>query len=58
MARLFSIKPAIRFRGRKYLGVRGWSGKPTHPPLIDFPIVAYVVGGRGLIASLLPSVGQ
>jgi len=23
--------------------VRGWSGKPLHPPLTDFPIVAYVL---------------
>ena len=29
MARLFSIKPAVTFRGRSFLGVRGWSGKPT-----------------------------
>jgi uncharacterized membrane protein len=43
MARLFSVKPAITFRGRKFLGVRGWVGKPTHPPLTDFPIAAYVL---------------
>lgn len=43
MARLFSTKPAVTFRGRTFLGVRGWSGKPTHPPLTDFPIVAYVL---------------
>src|SRR5437867_7087837 len=42
MARLFSIKPSITFRGRKFRGVRGWAGKPTHPPLTDFPIAAYV----------------
>jgi uncharacterized membrane protein len=42
MARLFSIKPALTFRGRKFRGVRGWAGKPTHPPLTDFPIAAYV----------------
>ena len=22
--------------------MRGWSGKPTHPPLTDFPIAAYI----------------
>ena len=42
MARLFSIRPAITLEGRKFKGIRGWSGKPTHPPLTDFPIVAYV----------------
>jgi uncharacterized membrane protein len=39
--RLFSIRPAITFKGRKFRGLRGWSGKPLHPPLTDFPIVAY-----------------
>ena len=43
MARLFSIRPAITFRGRRFMGIRGWSGKPLHPPLTDFPIVAYVM---------------
>jgi uncharacterized membrane protein len=43
MARLFSTKPAVTFKGRTFLGIRGWSGKPTHPPLTDFPIVAYVL---------------
>jgi len=42
MPRLFSIKPAITMRGRRFRGVRGWAGKPTHPPLTDFPIAAYV----------------
>jgi uncharacterized membrane protein len=27
----------------KFRGVRGWAGKPTHPPLTDFPIAAYVL---------------
>jgi uncharacterized membrane protein len=53
MARLFSIKPAITFRGRKFLGVRGWSGKPTHPPLTDFPIVAYVLGAAFDVISFI-----
>jgi uncharacterized membrane protein len=43
MARLFSVKPAVTFRGRKFLGIRGWAGKPTHPPLTDFPIAAYLL---------------
>jgi uncharacterized membrane protein len=41
--RLFSIKPALTLRGRRFLGIRGWAGKPTHPPLTDFPIVCYVL---------------
>jgi uncharacterized membrane protein len=43
MARLFSIRPAWSLRGRKFLGIRGWTGKPSHPPLTDFPIVCYVL---------------
>jgi uncharacterized membrane protein len=42
MPRLYSIRPSITFKGRKFRGVRGWAGKPTHPPFTDFPIVAYV----------------
>jgi uncharacterized membrane protein len=41
MARLFSIRPTWSFEGRRFRGLRGWSGKPLHPPLTDFPIVAY-----------------
>lgn len=43
MAKLFSIKPPITIKGRKFKGVRGWAGKPTHPPLTDIPIAAYVL---------------
>lgn len=43
MARLFSWKPALSYRGRKFKGLRGWAGKPTHPPLTDIPVAAYVV---------------
>jgi uncharacterized membrane protein len=42
--RKFSIRPTLTLRGRKFKGLRGWSGKPLHPPLTDFPITAYVLG--------------
>jgi uncharacterized membrane protein len=42
MARLFSIRPALTLRGRRFRGIRGWAGKPTHPPLTDLPVAAYV----------------
>lgn len=45
MARWFSIKPAITLRGRKFKGLSGWSGKPLHPPLTDFPVTCYVLVG-------------
>jgi uncharacterized membrane protein len=41
--RLFSIRPGVTLRGRKFHGLRGWSGKPWHPPLTDFPIVCLVL---------------
>ena len=40
--RKFSIRPTLTLKGRTFKGLRGWSGKPLHPPLTDFPIVAYV----------------
>jgi uncharacterized membrane protein len=43
MPRLYSIRPALTIRGRRFLGIRGWTGKPSHPPLTDFPIVCYVL---------------
>jgi uncharacterized membrane protein len=43
MAKLFSIKPSLTLRGREFRGLRGWAGKPLHPPLTDFPIVCYVL---------------
>jgi uncharacterized membrane protein len=41
--RKFAIRPSITFKGRTFKGLRGWSGKPLHPPLTDFPIAAYVL---------------
>lgn len=46
MARLFSIRPTWTIKGRKFFGIlRGFSGKPFHPPLTDFPIVCYALAG-------------
>ncbi len=45
MSRLFSWKPALTYRGRKFKGLRGWAGKPTHPPLTDIPVAAYILAG-------------
>ena len=43
MPRLFSIKPTWRMKGRKFKGLRGWAGKPLHPPLTDIPVAAYIL---------------
>ena len=41
--RKFSVRPTLTFKGRTSKGLRGWSGKPMHPPLTDFPIAAYLI---------------
>jgi uncharacterized membrane protein len=41
--RKFSIRPTLTLKGRTFKGLRGWSGKPLHPPLTDFPVAAYVI---------------
>jgi uncharacterized membrane protein len=43
MARLFSIRPTWSLKGRRFQGLRGFTGKPFHPPLTDFPIVCYAL---------------
>ena len=42
--RKFSVRPTLTLKGRKFKGLRGWSGKPLHPPLTDVPITSYVLG--------------
>jgi len=41
--RKFSVRPTLTLKGRKFKGLRGFSGKPFHPPLTDFPVAAYVL---------------
>jgi uncharacterized membrane protein len=41
--RAFSFRPALRLRGREFHGLRGFEGKPFHPPLTDIPVGAYVL---------------
>jgi uncharacterized membrane protein len=42
--RKFSVRPTLTLKGRTFKGLRGWSGKPLHPPLTDIPIAAYLFG--------------
>ena len=56
MTRLFSIKSSMTLKGREFRGLRGWAGKPLHPPLTDFPIVCYVlVAVFDVISYIAPS---
>jgi uncharacterized membrane protein len=43
MPKLFSIRPAMKIRGRQFKGLRGYAGKPFHPPLTDIPVTCYVL---------------
>jgi uncharacterized membrane protein len=57
MSRFFSIKPGMTLKGREFRGLRGWAGKPLHPPLTDFPIVCYVLTALFDIVSYYKAYG-
>jgi len=40
--RRLTFRPALTISGRKNKGLRGFAGKPYHPPLTDVPITAYL----------------
>jgi uncharacterized membrane protein len=54
MAR-FSFRPALTLRGRSFHGASGWDGLPTHPPLVHFPIAAYVLAA---VFSVIAAIGH
>ncbi len=51
--RRFSFRPALEFRGRKFKGLRGFAGKPFHPPLTDVTGGAYTIAPILLIVAFL-----
>jgi uncharacterized membrane protein len=51
--RKFSVRPTLTLRGRTFKGLRGWSGKPLHPPLTDIPIAAYIFAAAFDVLSLI-----
>jgi hypothetical protein len=44
-------------RGRTFKGLRGWSGKPLHPPLTDAPVGAYVLAVTMVTVTVLIIIG-
>jgi uncharacterized membrane protein len=34
----------LTLKGRTFKGLRGFAGKPFHPPFTDFPVAGYVMG--------------
>ena len=51
--RKFSFRPSITLKGREFRGLRGWAGKPFHPPLTDIPVAAYIFVASFDLISLL-----
>ena len=53
--RTFSFRPALTFEGRRFRGLRGFSGKPFHPPLTDATLGAYLLASAFDVVSYLAS---
>ncbi len=53
--RHFSFRPPLSLRGRRFKGLRGWAGKPFHPPLTDVPVAAYLLAAA---FDLISFIGQ
>ncbi len=51
--RKFAVRPALTLKGRRFKGLRGFAGKPFHPPLTDIPIGAYVIAALLDIGSVI-----
>jgi uncharacterized membrane protein len=52
----FSFRPGLSIKGREFRGLRGFAGKPFHPPLTDVPIGAYVIAPvLDILSFLFPS---
>jgi uncharacterized membrane protein len=51
--RRFSVRPAITLKGRQFKGLRGFAGKPFHPPLTDFPVAAYILAAAFDVISVI-----
>jgi uncharacterized membrane protein len=61
--RHFTFRPPLTMSGRKFKGLRGWAGKPFHPPLTDVPITAYMFAAvfdvlSAVLHSSHPQVGR
>ena len=51
--RHFSFRPSLTLRGRTFKGLRGWAGKPAHPPLTTIPVGAYMLVAAFDVISVL-----
>lgn len=39
----FALGSTFKFRDRRFYGLRGFEGKPSHPPFTDIPVGAYFI---------------
>ena len=58
MPRIYSIRPTLSLKGRRFQGVRGFTGKPFHPPLTDFPIVCFTLAALFDLVSYFSSASD
>jgi uncharacterized membrane protein len=58
MPRIYSIRPTWSLKGRRFQGLRGFTGKPFHPPLTDFPIVCYTLAAVFDLISYFSGIGD
>lgn len=56
--RRFSFRPSLVLKGRTFKGLRGYAGKPFHPPLTDVPVTAYMFAAVFDVLSLLVHDGH
>ena len=54
----FSIRPTLTLKGRTFKGLRGWSGHPSHPPLTDIPVAAYIFAAAFDVLSVAGGTGH
>src|SRR3954452_13672354 len=56
--RRLTFRPGLTVSGRKFKGLRGYAGKPFHPPLTDVPVVAYLFTAAFDILSIATHSGH
>src|SRR3954447_4382070 len=56
--RRLTFRPGLTVSGRKFKGLRGYAGKPFHPPLTDVPITAYLFTAAFDILSIATHSGH
>jgi uncharacterized membrane protein len=56
--RRFTVLAPLHIKGRKNKGLRGFAGKPYHPPLTDVPITAYLFAAVFDVLSVVLNSGH